>query len=130
MGHETMTDKRLAGRRILVVEDEMLIVIEIEDILAALGCVVVGPTGRLNEALYMADNSEIDAAILDITIRGDKVFPVAEKLIERGVPFIFASGYADWALPPSMQDHPRLTKPFLARELEDHLLQICSDGGE
>lgn len=125
-----MTDKRLAGRRILVVEDEMLIVIEIEDILAALGCVVVGPTGRLNEALYMADNSEIDAAILDITIRGDKVFPVAEKLIERGVPFIFASGYADWALPPSMQDHPRLTKPFLARELEDHLLQICSDGGE
>ena len=119
-------DDRLAGRRILVVEDEFLIALDIEDALAALGCVVVGPAGKLTEALELANKSEIDAAILDVTIRDDKVFPVADKLLERGIPFIFASGYGEWALPEPMRIHPRLTKPFQADDLENQLLRALA----
>lgn len=122
-----MTDDSLSGRRVLVVEDEMLIAVEIEDTLTALGCEIVGPTGKLEEALELADDDGLDAAILDVTIRGGKVFPVAEKLLARGVPFVLASGYGDWALPEEMRDRDRLIKPFTAAELEMKVKDLCRE---
>lgn len=103
----------------------MFIVIDIENTLEALGCEVVGPTGKLEEALELADDERLDAAILDVTIRGGKVFPVAEKLLERDIPFVLASGYNDWALPEPMRDRPRLSKPFSAAELEEQIRLLC-----
>lgn len=101
-----MTDGSMTGCRLLVVEDEMLIALEIEEVLKDLGCEVVGPTGKLDAALELADTETIDGAILDVTIRGGDVFPVADRLLERDIPFILSSGYGDWALPETMRDRP------------------------
>jgi DNA-binding response OmpR family regulator len=116
---------RVAGRRILVVEDEMMIAILLEESLRALGCIVVGPVGKLEDAVRLATAETLDAAVLDITIRGGQVFPVAEILARRGVPFVLSSGYSDWVLPEAMQGKPRLTKPFTLRELEHEVRQLC-----
>lgn len=117
-----MTD--LAGIRILVVEDDMLIAIHIEEVLQDLGCIVVGPVGKLDAAMRMADGEALDAAILDVNVRGGHVFPVAERLRARGIPFALASGYGDWALPLAFQNQPRLTKPFTGRELAAQVLSL------
>ncbi|GLS20980.1 response regulator [Labrys miyagiensis] len=116
----------LANRRIPVVEDEMMITLVVEEVLKELGCLIVGPANKLEAALRLARQEEIDAAILDITIRGGQVFPVAEVLIERGVPFILASGYGDWSLPQAFQGKPRLQKPFTSDELQSALEAIAA----
>ena len=121
-----MTSNSLAGRRILVVEDETLIAILIEELLQELGCVVVGPVARLDAALQLASNEALDAAVLDVTIRGGHIQPVAEQLLARGIPFVLASGYGDWSLPENLRDQPRLTKPFTHQELEQQVRQLCS----
>ena len=107
-----MESANLTGRRILVVEDELLIAMLVEGALADIGCVTIGPVGDLESALRMAQTEPLDAAILDVTIRGGQVFPVAEALRARNLPFVLASGYGDWALPEPFRDQPRLTKPF------------------
>ena len=99
-----MASDSLAGCRVLVVEDETLIAVEIEETLRELGCVVVGAVGKLDAALRLAAEEALDAAILDVAIRGGHVFPVAERLLARGVPFVLASGYGDWALPETLRD--------------------------
>jgi two-component SAPR family response regulator len=124
-----MTIGDVTGCRVLVVEDETLIVVLIEDILGAMECKIVGPTGKLETALQLARDEAFDIAILDITVRGGKVYPVAEQLIERGIPFVFASGYGDWALPPTLRDQPRLMKPFTPAELEEHVRLLCVEAG-
>jgi CheY-like chemotaxis protein len=126
-GDGEMTNDTLAGRRVLVVEDEMLIAMEIGDVLKALGCEVVGPAAKLEDALELSGKETFDAAILDVTIRGGQVFPVAEKLLERNIPFVLASRYGDWALPETMRDLPRLTKPFTATDLEDLVRFLCCE---
>ena len=111
----------LTGRRILVVEDDILIAMLIEEILQDLGCVVVGPVATLDEALRLAGDAALDAAVLDVTIRGGQIYPAAEHLLTRGIPFILASGYGDWALPEAFRNMPRLTKPFTARDIETQI---------
>lgn len=122
-----MPTDRKAAFRILVVEDELLIAMSIEDVLEKMQCEVVGPTAKLATALQLASDEDLDAAILDVTISGGKVFPVAEKLLERRIPFVLASGYGDWALPESLRDRPRLTKPFTDAELEVHVSRLCAE---
>jgi CheY-like chemotaxis protein len=114
----------IAGCRVMVVEDEALIAFEIESVLEALGCEVVGPVSAVETALQLARESILDAAILDVTVRGGKIYPVAEHLVARDIPFVLASGYGDWALPDILQDRPRLTKPFTASELEEQLAAL------
>jgi DNA-binding response OmpR family regulator len=116
------------GCRILVVEDEMMIALLIEETLRELGCVVVGPVSTLAAAVRLAREATLDAAILDVTIRGGQVYPVADQLRVRGIPFVLASGYGDWALPEVVQDRPRLTKPFTPRELEAQVRLLCGEG--
>ena len=111
----------MAARKVFVVEDEMMIALMIEDVLRGLGCEIVGPVSRLESALQIAKEARFDAAILDITIRGGEVYPVADVLIERDIPFMFASGYGDWALPEAFRGLPRLPKPFTPDELENAL---------
>jgi DNA-binding response OmpR family regulator len=111
----------ITGCRVLVVEDETLIAVLIEEVLNEMGCEIVGPIAKLETALQMAKNGSFDIALLDVTIRGGKVYPVAEVLMARGVPFILASGYGDWALPSSLRDQRRLTKPFAEAELKEQV---------
>jgi two-component SAPR family response regulator len=124
-----MTIGDVTGCRVLVVEDETLIVVLIEDILGAMECKIVGPTGKLETALQLARDEAFDIAILDVTVRGGKVYPVAEQLMQRGIPFVLASGYGNWALPPSLRDQRRLMKPFTAAELEEHVRLLCVEAG-
>lgn len=125
-----MTIDAVTGRRILVVEDETLVAIEIEDALHALGCEIVGPTGELSKALDLATYESFDAAILDVTIRGGKVYPLAEQLLASGVPFVLASGYGDWILPKSLRNQPRLTKPFTQAQLEEQIRLLCAKAAQ
>jgi len=122
---DDMATSGLAGYRILVVEDEMLLALFVEAVLHDLGCIVVGPVSKLDVAVRLASEETLDAAVLDVNIRGGDVFPAAEHLAARGIPFVLASGYGDWTLPAAWQGKPRLTKPFTAGELEEHVRRLC-----
>jgi CheY-like chemotaxis protein len=118
------TERSVEGLRVLVVEDEMIIAQVIEETLLSLGTVVVGPVARLDAALQLATEAPIDAAVLDVNIRGGSSYGVADILTERGVPFVLCSGYGDWALEERYRDRPRLTKPFSMQSLVAQLLQL------
>ncbi|HZZ87641.1 MAG TPA: response regulator [Caulobacteraceae bacterium] len=114
----------LAGRRVLVVEDEMMIAMLVEDMLAELGCAVVGPAHALDVALVLArTETGIDAALLDVNLGGQPVFAVADALREKGVPAIFSTGYGDAALREVDRGCPVLQKPFRAHDLAKALSQ-------
>jgi CheY-like chemotaxis protein len=110
-------DSSLFGRRILVVEDEMIASWTFEKMLAALGCNIVGPAARVKEALAMIETEAIDAVLLDINLNGEKSFPVADVLAARGVPFFFSTGYNKDSIPRGYQDVPMLQKPYDATRL-------------
>lgn len=116
-----MMHSKLAGKRVLVVEDELLVALLVESLLAQVGCIVVGPFARVPEALAAAKVELVDIALLDVNIAGEMVFPVAHVLEEKGVPFLFVTGYGQGALP---RDHPEwevCAKPFHFKELAEHL---------
>jgi DNA-binding response OmpR family regulator len=112
------------GRRVLVVEDEMTIVLVIEQALQELGAELVGPTAHLETALRLATEERIDAALLDINVRGGKSHGVADVLCGREIPFAFCSGYGDWSIEMRHRDRPRLTKPFTAGDVAAVVLAL------
>jgi CheY-like chemotaxis protein len=113
-----MTDTaKLAGLRVLVVEDEMMVSMLIEDMLSDLGCVVVGPAARLDEAMELARTQEIDCAVLDVNLGGQPIFPLADQLRELGRPFAFATGYGDAGIRDEDRGTPVLQKPFREGDL-------------
>jgi DNA-binding response OmpR family regulator len=125
-----MTFSDTTGTRFLVVEDETLIAVLIEDALLEMGCEVAGLVGKLDAAIQLADTGKFDAAILDVSVRGGKIYPVAERLVARGIPFAFSSGYGDWALPESLRNRPRLTKPFTLTALQEQVRALCKEAAK
>jgi DNA-binding response OmpR family regulator len=108
-----MPEESPLARDVLIVEDEALGAMMLEDVLEKAGYGVVGPVGSLESALAMAESSTIDAALLDINLRGKLSFPVAYALRARNVPFIFLSGYAhEIVIPPDLRDVVLLAKPY------------------
>jgi DNA-binding response OmpR family regulator len=104
--------------RVLVAEDETPLAMEIAEVLAEQGCVVVGPVSKLEEAVAASRSEPLDWAILDVNLRGGHVFPAAEALLQRGISFLFATGYEDLHLfPAHMREVPRLEKPYGMGEL-------------
>jgi CheY-like chemotaxis protein len=118
----------LSGLRLLVVEDETMIALMLEDMLDAFGCVVVDVAGTLSRGLDLAANEslDLDGAILDVNLGGEKVYPVAERLEARGVPFIFCTGYGKAGLAPGFAHIPTLTKPYMREELEVKLVSVLA----
>lgn len=107
-----MTDLPLRGCRVLVVEDEFLIADELAGELESAGAQVLGPIGHLEGALALAcGEGTIDAAVLDLNLGGVEVFPLADLLIERGVPVVFSTGYDAASLPPRFAAVPTCLKP-------------------
>lgn len=104
--------------RILIVEDEMLVAMFIEDTVTDLGHQVVGPAMRLENAMAAARSEQFDFAILDINLAGEQSFPVADLLTERGIPFMFASGYGVAGLIDPYRHVDVLQKPFEPELLE------------
>jgi CheY-like chemotaxis protein len=113
-----------SGRRILVVEDEFLIRMMLEEMLADLGYSVAGAAGRVDEAAELAQRVECDVAILDVNLEGRDVYPVAELLAQRGLPFIFVTGYGGRGLPEAYRNRPTLQKPFQIDELGRALARL------
>ena len=107
----------LAGLRVLVVEDEMLVSLLIEDVLIDQQCTVVGPFERVPGALAAAQTEALDLAVLDVNIAGVKVYPVAEALAARRIPFVFVSGYGQNAVPVDRPHWRVCSKPFRPRDL-------------
>jgi CheY-like chemotaxis protein len=115
-----------SGRRVLLVEDEMLVVWLLEDMLADLGCAVVGPAASVNQALAMIDAEAIDVAVLDVNLNGQMSYPIADALATRGVPFVFSTGYDKDTLLDGYRIFPVLQKPFHLSELSDALAKLLT----
>ena len=118
-----------SGVTILVIEDSPVVGPFTADVLVELGFGVVGPAPNMASARELVESESFGAALVDVHIRGERVFPVCELLAGKGVPFVFTSGYADWQMPDKWQDRPRLQKPFTieqVREVLGSLLNIAA----
>jgi DNA-binding NtrC family response regulator len=119
-----------SGRRVLVVEDEMLVAWLLEDMLADLGCAVVGPASSVDQALAMIDAEVIDAAVLDVNLNGQMSYPIADALAARGMPFVLSTGYDRDTLLDNYRTFPVLQKPIQRSELSDTLAKLLNPKGE
>jgi CheY-like chemotaxis protein len=128
---QTMNDpaqsQSLNGLHILVVEDEAPVALQLEDMLTELGCVVVGPASRVAQAFQLLQGERVDAAVLDLNIAGELVYPVADELKNRGLPYIFATGYGISGLTKAYRDRPVLEKPFPRRALLQAILDTLEN---
>ena len=113
------TVESLQGVRVLLVEDEALVAMLMEDMLADQGCSIVATAPRLDEALAHAENLSLafDVAVLDLNLAGENTFAVASALEKRNIPFAFATGYGAGGLPPEWRGRPTLQKPFTAGDV-------------
>lgn len=112
-------------KRVLVIEDEMMVAMGLEMALADAGYEVVGPFGRLDQALDAARNARMDLALLDVNVRGEAIFPVAEVLAARGIPFAFLTGYGRETLPAGFNAGRILSKPFQTDRLLTTVQSMC-----
>jgi two-component SAPR family response regulator len=118
--------KPLRGLRVFVVEDEFLLSLVLEDDLASAGCSVVGPFNSLSSAFFASQSEAFDLAILDVNLNGEMVYPLADDLIERGMGFIFLTGYVANDLPERFRSSPRLPKPYDPAALIREILRVRS----
>ncbi len=117
------------GLRVLLVEDEALIALHTQDVLCEAGYEVVGPADRLEEALSLAQSEQFHAAVLDVNLAGEFVWPVANILFERGIGFLLLTGFGyRLEIPPSCNGAPRLTKPLSRDDLLAALTTIAQEG--
>lgn len=107
----------LHGKRVMVVEDELLVAMMIEDILLEQECDVLGPYTNLADALKASTTEQMDLAVLDVNLRGEKIYPVAQMLSDRGVPFLLLSGYGSDAIPQDQPGWRACAKPFTPEDL-------------
>jgi CheY-like chemotaxis protein len=119
-------NKLLSGRRLLVVEDEMMVLMLMEDILSDLGCESVTVAANVKQALALVNAQLFDAAMLDVNLNGDKSFPIADALAARDVPFVFATGYGIDALTDNYRDRPHLAKPYSRKDVEEILADLLT----
>lgn len=112
----------LVGQRVLIVEDDPLVVMLFEDTLIDIGCEIAGCATRLEVGIDKARSLPLDTAIIDLNLNGQRSFPIAEALIERGIPMVFVTGYGMKSLPAPFDRAPVLTKPFRKIDLQQALL--------
>jgi len=112
--------------RVLVVEDEYLIRMLLEDMLDELGYGVAAAVGTVSEARQFAASGEFNAAILDVNLDGEEIYPVADILAKRGLPFVFITGYGERSLPEPYRGRPALQKPFQAEQLKSTLAGLLA----
>ncbi len=121
-----MNDFSETQKRVLVVEDEYLIRMLLEDMLADLGYGVAAAVGTVAEASEIAASAEFSVAILDVNLDGQEIFPVADILAGRSLPFVFVTGYGERSLPDRYRNRPALQKPFQAEQLSATLADLLA----
>jgi len=115
---------RISGLSVFVIEDESLVLVNLEDMLGELGCTLVGPAMRLDQAEGMLEQAaRADVAVLDVNIGGRPVFPFAEKLAAKGVPLVLATGYGRDGLPEEWRKLTVLAKPYTFEDLAGALMR-------
>ena len=119
-------DELLSGRHVLVVEDEMLVLMNTEDMLADLGCRSVSAAATVPQALALIEAHVFDALMLDMNLKGDSTYSVADVPAARGVPFVFATGYDESCVRERYRGHHVLKKPFHADDLADMMGRLLS----
>jgi CheY-like chemotaxis protein len=122
-----LSKRELSNRKVLVVEDEMMIAMLIEDMLDEFGCKLVGPATNVPRALELIGKEQVEVAVLDLNLNGKDTYAIADALRQKHVPFIFATGYGSIGLREEYGDRPVLQKPFQARDLETALKEALSD---
>jgi CheY-like chemotaxis protein len=110
-----------------LVEDEALLRMMTVEMLEELGHRVVAEAGTITAAEPLARNAEFDLALLDINVGGTNIAPIAEIIADRGLPFVFVSGYGSEGRPQSFKDRPALRKPFLIESLADMIKKVVGD---
>lgn len=116
--------ERLAGRAVLLVEDQSIIAMDMEYSLKKAGCRVIGPVGRLQAAIALARDEQIDFALLDVNLFGETVFPAAEILDGRGIPFVLTTGYGEAGVPEGRARWRVVSKPYDCDQLIDLIAGI------
>jgi CheY-like chemotaxis protein len=113
-----------AGLRLMVAEDEFHVMLLVEDLLETLGCEVAERASSLTQAVARARTCDVDAALLDINLAGERIYPAAEILRARNIPLVFATGYGTQGVEPAWRGCAILQKPFLIEQLERALIDI------
>ena len=116
--------KFLSGQRVLVVEDEIMILMNIEAALADLGCEAMSAAATVDHALALVDAERFDLAILDVNLDGQTSYLVADALALRSIPFVFSTGYGRRGVEARFSDRPVLTKPYSDNELAAALASL------
>jgi CheY-like chemotaxis protein len=116
----------LAGLRVFVAEDEFHVLQLVEDMLVELGCAIADSVSSLHAALDRAAATEGQIAVLDVNLRGKKIFPVAQILRERGIPIVFSTGYGDAGIEAEWKSCPVIQKPFAIEQLEAALARVAT----
>ncbi len=124
-----MAQADLSGARVLIVEDEYYLADDLSRALREAGAQVVGPVGSLTEAQAAVDERSFDCAVLDMNLRGEAAFPIADRLGEAGIPFVIATGYNSIALPERFRGLPRVEKPFDMRQLLEAIPALMNGRG-
>lgn len=119
-----MMNKLLTGRRVLVVEDEMMVLMMMEDVLASLGCEAVSAASNVPKAAALIEEQSFDLALLDMNLGGVETYVLADALASKQVPFAFATGYGNRDMRTGYQDRPMLKKPFSIEELAKVLSEL------
>lgn len=120
----------LRGYRVLVVEDEYFLAQDMAQALEASGAQVIGPLPGLEEALAQVKRDHFELAVLDIALQGGKAYPVADALRQAGIPFIFATGYGEAAIPSRYNEVPRIEKPYEGLAITRALEALISADGD
>lgn len=118
----------LVGKRVLVVEDEMLVLMAIEDLLCDLGCTSIAVAGNIARALELVATKSFDLATLDVNLNGQKSYPIANALSKKGVPFAFSTGYGEHGVSASHQCCIVLNKPYTRPQFVDAIAALLEAG--
>ena len=108
-----MPDERV----LLIVEDEYFLAHDLAEYFQNLGADILGPAGSVGDALQLLDGSQVQGAVLDVNLKGERVYPVADALRQKGVPFVFASSYEPDQIPARFQGIPHVVKPYAMEDL-------------
>ena len=114
------------SHRVLIVEDEYYLAADLELALRTEGAEVVGPICTLSDAFFQLAGSHFDAAVIDINLQDERAYGLADELRRQRIPFVFATGYSQEAIPSRFSDVTRFEKPYDAVGIARHVVQLCA----